>query len=174
MKYAYVESLRGQHAIHKMCVWLNVSRSGYYKWRNREPSEQALRREQVRQAVILVFDQFKQRYGAPRIRVELNEVGISCCRNYVAKLMAETGLKARNGKNFKFYPSGNAINHVSDNLLGRDFSANAPDEKWVSDITYIAGAWLCLFGCDHGSFLASDYRLGSGYIDDSGADHRGL
>ena len=51
--------------------------------------------------------------------------------------MAETGLKARNGKNFKFYPSGNAINHVSDNLLGRDFSANAPDEKWVSDITYI-------------------------------------
>ncbi|MEW8317495.1 MAG: IS3 family transposase [Candidatus Thiodiazotropha sp.] len=137
MKYAYVESLRGQHAIHKMCAWLNVSRSGYYKWRNRKPSKQALQREKVRQAVILVYEQFKQRYGAPRIRVELNEAGIPCSLNHVARLMAESGLKARNGRNFKFYPSGNAINHVSDNLLRRNFSASAPNEKWVSDITYI-------------------------------------
>jgi transposase InsO family protein len=101
------------------------------------PCQQSLQREQVRQAVILTFEQFKKRYGAPRIKIDLNEAGISCSLNHVAKLMAESGLKARNGKNYKYYPSANAINHVSDNLLGRDFSANAPDEKWVSDITYI-------------------------------------
>ena len=91
----------------------------------------------MRQAVILVFEQFNKRYGAPRIRVELNEAGITCSLNHIARLMAESGLKARNGKNYKYFPSGNAINHVSDNLLGRDFSASAPDEKWASDITYI-------------------------------------
>lgn len=130
-------SLRDQHAIQKMCAWLNVSRSGYYKWCHREPSEQTLRRAHVREAVVLTFDRFKKCYGAPRIAVELQEAGIACSVNHVAQLMAASGLKARNGKNFKFFPSANAINHVSDNVLGRDFSAEAPNEKWVSDITYI-------------------------------------
>jgi hypothetical protein len=93
VKYAYIESQRGQHAILKMCRWLNVSRSGYYKWRNRMPCQQSLQREQVRQAVILTFEQFKKRYGAPRIKIELNEAGISCSLNHVAKLMAESGLR---------------------------------------------------------------------------------
>lgn len=132
-----MDSLRDQHAIQKMCEWLNVSRSGYYKWRHRPPSEQALRRAHVHEAVVLTFDRFKKRYGAPRIAVELQEAGIACSVNHVAQLMAASGLKARNGKNFKFFPSANAVNHVSDNLLGRDFTAEAPDEKWVSDITYI-------------------------------------
>jgi transposase-like protein len=137
MKYAYVESLKGKHAIHKMCAWLNVSRSGYYKWHNREPSDQALQRELVRQTVQQTFERFKQRYETPRITVELNEAGIPCSLNHVASLMAESGLKARNRKNYKYFPSPNAIHHVSDNVLGRDFSTTAPDEKWVSDITYI-------------------------------------
>ena len=125
------------YAIAKMCRWLAVSRAGYYKWRMRTPSQQALRREHIREAVVLTFDRYKKRYGAPRIAVELNEAGIACSVNHIARLMNEAGLKARNGKNFKFFPSGNAINHVSDNLLNRDFSATAPNEKWVSDITYI-------------------------------------
>ncbi len=137
MKYAYIESMRGQHAIHKMCEWLGVSRPGYYKWSSRKPGDQAQRREQVRQAVALVFDQFKRRYGDPRITVELNESGVPYSVNHVARLVAELGLKARNGKYFKFSPSTNAINHVSNNLIGRNFSASKPDEKWVSDITYI-------------------------------------
>lgn len=120
-----------------MCRWLLVSRSGYYKWRCREPSQQAVRREHVRQAVIIAFDQFKKRYGAPRVTVELNESGIHCSLNHIAQLMAETGLKARNGKSYKYFPSPNMFNHVSGNLLQRDFTARKPNEKWVSDITYV-------------------------------------
>ena len=52
--------------------------------------------------------------------------------------MAQSSLKARNGKGYKFFPNIQARNHVSDNLLRRDFTAERPDEKWVSDITYIA------------------------------------
>ena len=137
MKYAFIESLRGQYSIVKMCGWAGVSRSGYYKWRNRRPGPQAKQRELVRQAVVETFHAFKQRYGAPRLTVELNESGIACSLNHVAKLLSESDLQARNGKNFKYFPSMNAINHVSGNFLGRNFSARQPNEKWVSDITYI-------------------------------------
>lgn len=137
MRYAYIESLRDDYTVVKMCRWLQVSRSGYYKWRGREESPQARQRLELEQAMIRVFNQFKQRYGAPRLTVELNESGISCCRNHIAKLMADNGLKAKNGKNYKYFPSFNAINHVSDNRLVRDFTASRPNEKWVSDITYI-------------------------------------
>lgn len=137
MKYAYIESLRGRHAIIKMCRWLKVSRAGYYKWRGREPGPRAKHRELVKQAAVVTFEHFRQRYGAPRLTVELNESGIPCSVNHIAQLLAECGLQARNGKNYKYFPSVQAINHVSDNLLARQFKADRPDEKWVSDITYI-------------------------------------
>jgi transposase InsO family protein len=120
-----------------MCRWLAVSRSGYYKWREREPSFTTMYREIVRAAVNQKFDELKKRYGAPRLVVELNEEGIACCVNQVAKLMSEEGLKARNGKNFKYSPSGVATNNIADNLLNRHFEADKPNQKWVSDITYI-------------------------------------
>jgi transposase InsO family protein len=120
-----------------MCRWLSVSRSGYYKWRNREASQRSQNKLLVEKAVVTTFKQFKERYGAPRLVVELNESGIPCCTNHVAQLLAKNGLKARNGKGYKYFPSPNATSHVSDNLLARDFSASKPNEKWVSDITYI-------------------------------------
>lgn len=137
VKYAYIDSLREHHSIEKMCRWLTVSRSGYYKLRRRIPSDRAKQRAVVMQAVSVTFDQFKQRYGAPRLAVELNEMGIPCSVNHVAQLLAESGLRARNGKDYKYFPSVQAINHVSDNVLARRFTANRPNEKWVSDITYI-------------------------------------
>ena len=137
MKYAYIESLRGEYAIAKMCLWLGVSRSGYYRWRNRAESFQEQRHKAVEKAVVECFRQFKQRYGAPRIAEQPNESGIPCSKNYVAKLMEINDLKARNGRGYKYFPSVQATNHVCDNLLARDFTASRPNEKWVSDITYI-------------------------------------
>lgn len=137
MRYAYIETLRGEYSIVKMCRWLAVSRAGYYKWREREPSFEGTYRELVRTAMVVKFKELKRRYGAPRLALELNEAGIACCVNQVAKLMSEEGLKARNGKNFKYSPSGVATNNIAKNLLNRDFEADEPNQKWVSDITYI-------------------------------------
>lgn len=137
MKYAFIESLRGQHAIQKMCRWAGVSRSGYYKWRGRSPSARELRRLEAERLLIALFNRFKARYGSPRMTVELNESGFPISENTVAKLMEKQGLKARNGKGYKYFPGVLARNHVSDNLLRRNFTAIKPDEKWVSDITYI-------------------------------------
>lgn len=137
MKYAYIESLRGRYAITKMCCWAQVSRSGYYKWRGRQPSARDRRKLEAERLLINLFTRFKSRYGSPRMTVELNELGLPYCENTVAKMMAEQGLKARNGKGYKYFPDVLAHNHVSDNLLKRNFKASRPNEKWVSDITYI-------------------------------------
>ena len=137
MRYAYIESLRNDYSILKMCKWLDVSRAGYYKWRGRGPSFQALYRDVVSQAIEVKFEALKKRYGAPRLVDELIADGIACSVNHVAKLMSEASLKARNGKNFKYSPSGVVTNNIADNLLNRCFDADKPNDKWVSDITYI-------------------------------------
>ena len=120
-----------------MCRWLDVSRSGYYRWREREPSQRTLQREAVRVAVNDTYYEFKRRYGAPRIALELNEAGIPCSLNHVAELMREIGIKARNGKRFRYTPAPEAGAGVVDNVLACNFHASKPNEKWVSDITYI-------------------------------------
>jgi len=146
VKHAFTESLHGEFKIIKMCCWLNVSRSGYYRWRTREPSQRTIQRELVRCAVVDVCHQFKKRYGAPRITVELNALGVSCSKNHIGELLQMAGLKARNSKAFKYQPSAYAAYNVSPNLLARNFKANKPDEKWVSDISYIDidGEWMHL------------------------------
>jgi len=137
VKYAFIDSLRGRFAVAKMCKWAEVSRSGYYKWRNRKPSARDLRKLEAERLLVDRFYQLKSRYGSPRMTQELNDSGFAISENAVAKIMAEQGLMARNGKGYKYFPDVLAHNHVSDNLLKRNFTASRPDEKWVSDITYI-------------------------------------
>lgn len=78
--------------------------------------------------------------------MELKEAGLWCSKNHVAQLMQEAGIKARNGKQFKYSPSAEAMSNVADNLLNRNFKADRPNQKWVSDITFIRvdGEWVHL------------------------------
>ena len=137
MRYAAIAVHRGDYPVTLMCRVLNVSRSGFYAWLTREPSEQAERRAQMSAAVEGLYHRFKRRYGAPRLTEELNAGGVSCSRNYVAKLLRGLRLKALNGKGFRYVPTVESTTRVSDNLLNRDFASPAPDRKWVSDLTYI-------------------------------------
>ncbi len=129
-----------------MCRLLNVSRSGFYAWLSRPVSRRAQLRLQVSDAVEAIFIGFKKRYGAPRITLELNAQGIRCCENHVAQLLQEKGLRARNGKGFKYRARIESKTHVSDNILARRFNVDEPNRKWVSDITYIrvSRQWLYL------------------------------
>ena len=129
-----------------MCRVLSVSRAGYYAWRTRPESERSQRRALVGVAVERAYVGFKKRYGAPRLAVELNAQGISCSLNHVAELLNERGLRARNGKGFRYRPRTESRTNVSDNLLNRQFDVAEPDQKWVSDITYIkvGRQWLYL------------------------------
>jgi len=96
-------------------------------------------------AVELAYEQYKSRYGAPRLAIELQEQGVACSVNHVADILREKGLRARNGKDFRYRPRTESRTHVSDNILQRKFDADRPNQKWVSDITYIKVGRLWLY-----------------------------
>lgn len=125
------------HSKSMMSRVMNVSRSGFNKWLKRPESARAQRKAQVTRKVLETYEAFEVIYGAPRIKQELNDVGLSCSENFVAKIMAENGLRARNGKGFKYSRHSLTMNNVSENVLWRDFKADQPNRKWTSDITYI-------------------------------------
>lgn len=146
MKYALIDEHTSQFSISLMCKALGVSRSGFYKWKAKPVSKRLEKKKKIEQVVLDTYSTFKARYGAPRIAKELNEAGLSCSLNHVAHVMANNGLKARNGKAFRYSSSGEAMRNVSDNLLWRQFDAGKPNTKWTTDITYIwvKDRWLYL------------------------------
>ena len=137
MKYAIMKDYLGSYSKSLMSRAMGVSRSGFNKWLGRADSPRAKRKVEYTKRVKTTFEEFEAAYGAPRITKELNALGFPCSENYIAKIMAEQGIRARNGKGFKYSRHSLTMNNVSDNLLWRDFHADKPNEKWTSDITYI-------------------------------------
>ncbi|MBL7252581.1 IS3 family transposase [Alcanivorax marinus] len=146
MKYAVIAEHLGQYTVTLMCRVLEVSRSGFYKWRGPPPCAAQLRRERVENKVVESFGEFKARYGAPRLALELKAAGLPCSKNFVANIMRLRGIRARNGKGFHYRPASPTMINVEDNLLRRRFRAEGPNQKWVTDIAYIwvNGRWLYL------------------------------
>ncbi|PKM23070.1 MAG: IS3 family transposase [Gammaproteobacteria bacterium HGW-Gammaproteobacteria-14] len=146
MKYALIAEHLGQYPIKLMCRVMEVSRSGFYKWRKRPPSATQLRREALKSKVVELFSEFKARYGAPRLAGELKDAGLPYSKNFVANIMRLRGMRARNGKGFHYCPASPTMINMEYNLLRRRFHAEGPNQKWVTDIAYIwvNGRWLYL------------------------------
>lgn len=137
MKYAIIRDHLGSHSKSLMSRVMGVSRSGLNKWLGRSDSPRELRKALFTQKVKDTYEEFEAVYGAPRITQELNALGYRCSENYIAKIMAEQGMRARNGKGFKYSRHSLTMTNVSENLLWRNFHADKPNQKWTSDITYI-------------------------------------
>lgn len=137
---------KNTYPIRTMAKVLKVSPAGYYRWRSRQSSPSALRRLKIKAAVREVFYRYKKRYGAIRITKELNASGIRCSKNYIAAILRNGGLRARNGKQFRYTSRYEARTNLAENLLKRNFNADRPNQKWVTDMTYIwvNGKWLYL------------------------------
>lgn len=124
----------------------SIERSGYYAWLNRKPSQQSVANEALDEKIIAVFKRHKSRYGVPRITDELQDAGETCSKNRISRRMKKLGLHAKGKKKFKVTTDSKHNLPVAANLLNRDFTATAPNQKWVSDITYIwtDEGWLYL------------------------------
>ena len=133
-------------SIDMMCRLLSVSRSGYYSWKNRPLSGRNQANQELLTEIKRVFEDEKKRPGSPRISRRLQEEGKSASRHRVAKLMKANGLRAKAAKKYKATTNSNHSLPVSPNLLEQDFIADTPNQKWVSDITYIwtEEGWLYL------------------------------
>jgi putative transposase len=129
-----------------MCHILSIERSGYYAWAKRKPSKQSIANETLDKKIINIFNHPGSRYGYPRITDELHDQGEKCGKNRVFRRMQFLGLRAKEKKKFKVTTDSNHNLPVAANLLNRNFSATAPNQKWVSDITYIwtDEGWLYL------------------------------
>ena len=133
-----IHSLKDQFDIALLCELLQVSRQGYYDWRDRPASGRDLKRQQVDDAIRLAHAESLCRYGSPNIHKDLLEKGIACCLNTVASRMKSMGIRSIVHRKFRI--STTDSNHdrpVFENRLDRDFVADAPDTKWVADITYV-------------------------------------
>ena len=134
------------HPVSLMCESLDVSRSGYYAWRQHQPSVRQQASTQLMDRIKRVFDAHKGRAGAPRITRLLRQEGLMVSRKRVANLMRINGLRAKAARKYKATTNSNHNLPVAPNLLQQDFTATAPNQKWVSDITYVPTdeGWLYL------------------------------
>jgi len=141
-----IKTNENQFPVGMMCRMLSDSRSGYYSWRDRPPSSRDQANRILAAEIKRVFDDEKGRPGSPRISRRLQEEGIPAGRHRVAKLMRDNGLRAKAAKKYKATTNSNHSLPVAPNLLEQNFTADAPDQKWVSDITYLwtEEGWLYL------------------------------
>lgn len=147
MKYAFMAAQEQEFSLKRMCRVLRVSRSGYYAWKQRFPSRRERANLELLAQIRAAYQFSRKTYGSPRIHAYLRRKGLFCGRNRVARLMKLDRLVAR--KAHKWHPVTTRQflgARIAPNLLNREFEASRPNEKWVSDITYIdtAEGWLYL------------------------------
>lgn len=149
MKYAWIKEHRGSFPVAIMCDVFRVSTSGYYESLDRTPSDRAVRHERIKQSVAQVHTETDGIYGSIKIadQMKKREELETACRNTVASAMREMGLKSKIRKAFKpTTTQADPTKKPAENRLARDFTATAPNRKWVTDITYLAtaGSWAYL------------------------------
>ena len=135
MRFAFVQTERADVPVATLCRMLEISRSGYYAWRERPDSAHDQQDRQLRVLVRASFEASRQRYGSPRVLEDLREQQIHISRKRVVRLMQEEGLQARARKRFKSTTMSDHDQPVAANLLDRQFEAPAPNQRWVGDTT---------------------------------------
>lgn len=148
MKFQFVAKHQGRYPIRRVCALLGISRSGYYAWRNRKPSQREHRMQILISNIRGAYKRSRKIYGSPRVYAQLKKQGIACNLKTVAKYMRQEGLKGQRKYRRIVTTNSRHAFPVAPNLLNRAFHAERPNQKWVGDITYIrtAEGWLYLAG----------------------------
>ena len=146
MTFGWIEERKGEWPVTQLCRVLEVSRSGFYAWRSREPSPAEVRREELAEQITTIHADVKARYGSPRMHAELADRGHECCVNTVARVMREAGIAAKTKRKFRQTTDSNHPRPVAENVLARQFDPEEPNTSWVADVTYIPTreGWLYL------------------------------
>jgi putative transposase len=120
-----------------MCRVLEVSTSGYYAWAKRTPSNRKVSDQQLGDRIEALHRQSRCTYGRPRIQADLRDDGIRVSDKRVARLMRERSLRGACRRKFVRTTIRDDNAQLAPDLVKRNFSATAPDQLWVADITYI-------------------------------------
>jgi transposase InsO family protein len=135
VRFRFIAAEKAHSSLSLVCRCLRVTRSGFYAWQGRPESARTTRDRQLKVLVHASFAASKRRYGSPRIHRDLLEQGERVSRKRVIRLMQEEGLKARGRKRFTCTTMSDHAQPVAANLLDRQFTADAPNQRWVGDTT---------------------------------------
>ena len=146
MRYQWIHKHRSHYPVSLMCNVLQVSPSGYYDWHGREPSQQQQRRDKILQAAARSHFESHRIYGYRKVWEDLDEQQVACCPETVRRVLQELGLFSRTKRKFVVTTDSQHAQPAAENLLDRDFTAARPNQKWLTDITYIPTreGWLYL------------------------------
>lgn len=146
MRYEAIESHRDEFPIKLMCEVLDVSTSGYYDWRKRSLGKRHQENIVLTREIKAVWKDSRKTYGSPRIHRTLKDKGWVVGRNRVARLMRQHGIRAIQKRKSVRTTDSNHRFAVAENWLNRAFHADAPDQVWLADITYVETqeGWLYL------------------------------
>lgn len=145
-KYEYIDAEKDvltdagekKFTVVKMCAWLGVSTSGYYEWRDRPESATSQRRAYLARLVQAIFEASDETYGHRRVHAQLARQGEACTPELVRGIMRELALVPCQPQPWRhsLTQADGSAGPIPD-LMMRDFTATAPGEKMVGDITYI-------------------------------------
>lgn len=145
-RYSCIQSLNSssEYSIEKMVDLLGVSRSGYYKHASNKIGARKIRDNELSEKTKVSFENSRKSYGVNRIHEDLKEQGERVGKKRISRLMGKNQLIPKRKKLFKITTKSNSDNTAAPNILNQDFTADKPNNKWVSDITYIwtASGWL--------------------------------
>jgi putative transposase len=147
VKYACITRHRGQYPVRLMCRVLDITASGYYAARKREPAARAIDDALLGLRIEAIHRASRRRYGSPRVHEELRQgEGVRCGRKRVARLMRQRGLVARRPRRFRVTTQSRHGHPVAPNLVQRRFVVARRDRVWAGDITYVptGEGWLYL------------------------------
>jgi putative transposase len=129
-----------------MCSVLEVSRSGFYAWLERGESSRSRENRRLTELIRQEHERSRCTYGSPRIHAALKTQGETCSLNRVARLMRAAGIRSKVKRKFRKTTDSKHEHAVAPNLVAQEFTVSAPNQVWVSDITYIwtEEGWLYL------------------------------
>jgi putative transposase len=135
--FRLINAEKADHPVSALCKILGVSRSGYYAWRDRPPSRRIREDAALTEKTREIHERSRRTYGYPRVHAELRDLGASCGRRRVARLMCESGLRGCVRGRRKRTTRRDIHAVPAPDLVRRNFAAAAPDRLWVADITYV-------------------------------------
>jgi len=137
MKFAFIHAEKANFSITAMCRVLEVTRQGYHAYATRPESPRTAADATLQEQVRETFAQSGERYGSPRVLQQLRREGHSVSKRRVERAMRSQGLYARRPRRWRLTTKADPKHSVEPNVLNREFTATRPNERWVTDITYI-------------------------------------
>jgi len=145
-KFELIDAEKANFPIARMCEWSDVSTSGYYEWRDRPAPATAIRRDHLKKLITAIFKLSDETYGYRRLHAQLVRQGERVSAELVRELMRELGLVSCQPRPYRPTTTTPGDPGPIPDLVNRDFTAEAPGQKMVGDITYIPTeeGWLYL------------------------------